>query len=194
MSTSPAMPPRISLVKEAQRHIAASLPTPGIAIDATVGNGYDTLFLAHQVGPTGTVYGFDIQDAALNSATTRLKSAGLLNRVKLIQACHANMADHIDPHQYGQINTVMFNLGYLPGHDKAVITRTDTTLAALDAALGLIVIGGTISIIAYPGHTGGNLETKVVAAWCSHMKANIKISHISLPDKAPRLFMLTKTT
>jgi len=45
--------------------LAAERIQPGDAvIDATVGNGVDTAFLAKAVGPKGVVYGFDIQQAA----------------------------------------------------------------------------------------------------------------------------------
>ena len=36
-----------------------------IVVDGTVGNGNDTVFLAKLVGPTGKVYGFDIQKEAI---------------------------------------------------------------------------------------------------------------------------------
>ena len=34
-------------------------------IDATVGNGHDTIILAHLVGDQGKVFGFDIQEQAI---------------------------------------------------------------------------------------------------------------------------------
>ena len=75
------MPAYISLVQEAHKLVAANLTPGGIAIDATVGNGHDTVFLAEQVGSGGKVYGFDIQQTALESARTRLIQACLFNRV-----------------------------------------------------------------------------------------------------------------
>ena len=36
-----------------------------IVIDATMGNGYDTKYLAEKVGENGFVYSFDIQEEAI---------------------------------------------------------------------------------------------------------------------------------
>ena len=33
-----------------------------IVIDATMGNGYDTKYLAEKVGESGVVYSFDVQE------------------------------------------------------------------------------------------------------------------------------------
>ena len=61
----------------AQQAVAAVLGPGGLAVDATVGNGHDTLFLARRVAPRGRVFGFDIQPAALAGARRRLAAAGL---------------------------------------------------------------------------------------------------------------------
>lgn len=50
---------------------------------------------------------------------------------------------------------VAFNLGYLPGGEKQVITRSETTLLALEAAKRILAPGGLISIVVYLGHPGG---------------------------------------
>ena len=49
-------------------------------IDATVGNGYDTVYLAGKVGETGREYGFDVQMEAIGATRARLNEAGLLDR------------------------------------------------------------------------------------------------------------------
>ncbi len=79
----------ISLTQEAHSLIKQKLHSGDIAIDATVGNGYDTLFLAKQVGTTGKVYGFDIQQAALDATRSRLQQANLLECLTLApgQSC-----------------------------------------------------------------------------------------------------------
>ena len=55
------MTQRLSLTEQAHNIIRKHLKVGGIAIDATVGNGHDTLFLAKQVETQGLVFGFDIQ-------------------------------------------------------------------------------------------------------------------------------------
>jgi 16S rRNA C1402 N4-methylase RsmH len=117
---------RVSLVSVAHSLIKAKLRPGDIAIDATVGNGHDTLFLVDQVSPSGKVYGFDIQQAAIDSTWAKVESCCNAPQrpecLTLIQANHADM-DEIIPAQYhGKISAIMFNLGYLPGSDKSIIT------------------------------------------------------------------------
>lgn len=125
---------------------------PGmIAVDATAGNGHDTLFLANQVGPSGKVFAFDIQEKALKATNDLLQQHGLANRVELIAAGHEHLLEYI--HQ--PIHTMVFNLGYLPGGDKTIITRPETTIKALRGGLELLVPGGLIVLTVYTGHPGG---------------------------------------
>lgn len=101
-------------------------------IDATVGNGHDTEFLSQLVGPKGHVLGFDVQAAAIDSATARLKAAKVAN-VQLVLAGHENVAQYLPANQ--PVGGAIFNLGYLPGADKDVITQGETTLAAINGIL-----------------------------------------------------------
>lgn len=187
-----------SLLQQAHAILENQLHNGDIAIDATAGNGHDSLFLAQQIAPTGLVYCFDIQAAAINATQNRLNTADLLNCARLIQHSHAQMAAHIAPQHHGKIEAVMFNLGYLPHGDKSIITETDSTLLALNAATELLATDGIITILAYPGHPGGDIETIQVANWCYQLnpdKFSVKIIHSAEPkDSAPRLFVLQKTT
>ncbi|MFA5985165.1 MAG: class I SAM-dependent methyltransferase [Methylococcaceae bacterium] len=188
--------PRISLPKQVQLLLSAQLQSGDTAIDATVGNGHDCLFLAQHIAP-GQVYGFDIQTAALTSTLAKIP-AELQPYVQLIQANHADMAAHIPKSAHGNINVIMFNLGYLPGGNKHLITQADTTLAALNSALMLLTQNGLLTVIAYPGHEGGNSETKAIECWCktldlSRLKLQIMDSDTDNPN-APRLFVIHKLT
>ena len=125
---------------------------PGmIAVDATAGNGHDTLFLANRVGPSGKVFAFDIQDKALKATSELLKQHGLADRVELVAAGHEHLLEYVRQ----PINAVVFNLGYLPGGDKTIITRPETTVEALKGGLELLVPGGLIVLTVYTGHPGG---------------------------------------
>ena len=62
-----------------------------IVIDATCGNGNDTLYLAEKV-TNGFVYGFDIQKEAIDN--TQLKVSDF-NNVSLIQDSHENVKQHV---------------------------------------------------------------------------------------------------
>ncbi|KAA8527192.1 hypothetical protein F0562_008579 [Nyssa sinensis] len=65
------------------------------------------------------------------------------------------------------VRLVAFNLGYLPGGDKAIITASETTLLALEAAKRILAPGGLISIVVYVGHPGGREEYETVQAFAS---------------------------
>lgn len=126
-------------------------------VDATMGNGYDTFFLWEQVGPSGIVYSFDIQKKSLEATRKRLKENNVTidsSNIKLILDGHENMGNYVKH----SIDTVMFNLGYLPGGDKEIITKPATTIKALSIALSLLKKGGIASLIIYYGHLGGLQE------------------------------------
>lgn len=164
----------MSVLSFAHKLTAERLTSGGRAIDATVGTGADTLFLAKAAGPRGGVYGFDIQPAALALAEERLRLAreeaqSALSPVTLLQQSHAAMAEAVPPQWRGTVSAVMFNLGYLPAGDadKTIITEPESTLAALQAALTLLRPGGIITAVLYPGHEGGGLEAAAVEAWAA---------------------------
>lgn len=144
-----------------ETHIA-----PGdCVIDATVGNGHDTLFLTGQVTSTGVVYGFDIQACALDATAKYLtgRSGEKVADVRLFHICHSMMDACIDSVHQQQISCVMFNLGYLPGGDHAFTTGPATTIKAIQCALRLLRPGGVISIIVYRAHDDAELEARAVA-------------------------------
>lgn len=187
---------RISLINTAHDLIRDILHPGDIAIDATVGNGHDTLFLAEQVTPSGHVYGFDIQQAAIDSALDKFRQAHIPECLTLIHASHADMSEKIPAALHGKIKAIMFNLGYLPGGDKSVITQTDSTLTALTVAARILAVNGIITLLAYPGHPGGDMETDQVKNWCEQLDTEqFEVSTIystEHKDTAPRLFVIRK--
>ena len=129
--------------------------SPGeICVDATAGNGYDTSKLAHLVGEEGFVYAFDIQREAVQRAGELLKGRSLLERVRLIQDSHA----HLDKHISVNIDFIIYNLGYLPGGDKAVRTNAEATISSIDKALAIMNPGAIMLVTSYRGHEGGLAE------------------------------------
>lgn len=133
------------------------------AIDATCGNGHDTLLLARLVGQAGHVWGFDIQQQAVDETTRQLVVAELSGRVTLLQTGHEELAQHVT----GPLQAVLFNLGYLPGGDRSIITRPETTALALEQSLLLLAAGGVLLVTIYPGHGGGADEQAVVESWAA---------------------------
>jgi 16S rRNA C1402 N4-methylase RsmH len=155
----------LSLVQQAHTIVAEVLKPGDIAVDATVGNGHDTEFLAQRVGRSGDVYGFDVQPKAIQSAQVRLAQSGVEDAVTFINAGHETLISKIPQEAHGKVSAVMFNLGYLLGSEKLIVTRRDTTLMALDAALKLLTSGGVITVVAYTGHPGGREEAEAVKEW-----------------------------
>lgn len=159
------MSPPFHLTQLAHDWMRDRLQPGDVAIDATAGTGRDTLFLAQTVGPAGRVYAFDVQPPALAATRQLLESHGMLPRTALFQAGHEEMLRHLPP-LAGQVRAILFNLGYLPGGDKSLVTRTSTTLAALKDSLTLLAPGGLLTVVCYPGHPGGSEESEAVIAFC----------------------------
>jgi predicted methyltransferase len=133
----------------AHRCVRPSL-TPGAwVVDATAGNGHDTVFLAQCVGTTGRVFAFDVQADAVRATTQRVVG---LPQVTLIHAGHEELQARLPAEAKGRLAVVMFNLGYLPGAARAITTKIETTLAALDQALAMVCAGGLVTLVLYPGH------------------------------------------
>lgn len=145
-------------VLEQSKYLAQSVTQPGdIAIDCTCGNGNDTLYLAELVGSKGRVYGFDIQEQALNNTKELLKSHEI-KHVELIQDGHEHVADYVDEAYKGKVSCAMFNLGYLPKGDKEITTKGETTLQAIEALFPLLRVNGLIILVVYSGHEEGQAE------------------------------------
>lgn len=188
--------PSVSLTKQTHLLLKPLLNPGDIAIDATCGNGHDTLFLAQNIAPSGHVYSFDIQQTAIDASSKRIQQAGFEANVTLFHAGHQFMREHIPKKHHGHIKAVMFNLGYLPRSDKKIITRSETTLTALNAALSLLVDSGILTILAYPGHNGGDEETLAVENWCNTVNNDFEIEIINSPNhhsESPRLFVIRRT-
>ena len=138
---------------------------PGdLVIDATAGNGFDTVFLAKAVGPSGKVIAIDIQEKAISATRKRLVKAAMSDRASLHLGCHANLKEIADG---GAPSAIIFNLGYLPGGDQSVITRAEETLPALGSAVEILRPGGCLAVICYPGHPGGDAEAIAVENFIS---------------------------
>ena len=178
------MNPCFNLLEMAHMSILRALKPGGLAVDATAGNGHDTLFMAGLVGNEGLVLAFEIQEAALAATRMRLQQAGLEQQVRLLATGHENMAQYLA--KLPPVNAAMFNLGFLPGQASGVainngpweassqplsagkvVTHPDTTLAALEALSLRLAKGGLISVHCYSGHVGGAEESRAVMAWAA---------------------------
>ena len=162
------------------------------AVDATVGNGHDTVFLAEVVGPAGRVFGFDVQDAAIASASVRVRD---LPQVTLNHCGHELLAERLPAEAKGQLAAVMFNLGYLPGGARLVTTATETTRAALSQALDFLKPGGLVTLVLYPGHPEGSVEAGAVRDFANGLGPSFAVAHwarLNTVKPAPELLVIER--
>ena len=177
------------LASEIRRQVVQSGDT---VIDATLGNGHDTLELAQLVGPQGHVIGFGVQEAAVRNTEARLREAGVLERCTLCLLGHEHMAEKVtEPVRY-----ISFNLGWLPGGDKSVTTHWETTYAALHSALCLLMPLGVCTVCAYPGHAEGNRERFELESFLSTLRPQdfnvLKQSFLNAGPGSPECFVIQK--
>ena len=179
-------------IKLAHLLMRQSLKPGDLVIDATVGNGHDTSLLAELVGSSGCVIGFDVQEAALAAAAKRVKN---LSQVKLVHAGHENLAEQLPADRHQSLAVVMFNLGYLPGAPKEIMTRAETTLAALRQALTHLKLHGLVTLILYPGHPGGEEEAEAVRSYVKQLTQSFAVTgyaRINALSPAPELIVIER--
>lgn len=163
-----------------------------VVIDATVGNGYDTQYLAEKVGNTGKVYGFDIQKQAIENTEKRLRKENLFDNVKLILDGHENMDKHINE----KADCIFFNLGYLPKLDHSIKTKPNTTIKALKKSLHLLKKNGILSICVYLGHEGAIEEKEEIEKLLFDLEQRefdvLKCSFKNQKNNPPQLILVEK--
>ena len=165
------------LTQRAQELVAQYLSVGMTAVDATAGNGHDTLFLAQCVGPNGMVHAIDIQEAAITATRQRLNAAGELTQVVLHCKSHANWSMILLNEHRTEIDAIMMNLGYLPSGDKLIATKSETTILAIQEAFAWLKPGGIMTILAYVGHPGGDEECNEVRTTLLQELGNASLLH-----------------
>ena len=141
--------------------LAESITKGETVIDATCGNGNDTLFLSKIVGSDGRVLAFDIQEQAIQTTKELISEHGFEN-VSVVNDSHAHIAKYVSPELEGHIGGAIFNLGYLPQSDKTIITTGPSTITAIDTILTFLKRNGLIVIVVYHGHEGGQTEKTLI--------------------------------
>ena len=172
--------------------LRAVTPPGACTVDATAGNGHDTLFLARSVGATGYVLAVDRQAQAIAATNEAIAAARIDASVTTVVADHRHLATLIDAHCTEAPTTIMFNLGYLPGSDKTLTTSAATTLPALDAALArLNPSAGVLSVMTYRAHPGGLAEHTAVLEWRDSLpRAQFRVSETAAPGEGPVLHLV----
>ena len=162
-----------------------------VVVDATMGNGYDTVYLAKKVGENGKVYAFDVQEESLKSTTKKVNKEEL-NNVELILDGHQNMDKYVKE----EVSCIVFNLGYLPRAKHQIITKADTTLEAIKKGLELLKPNGVMSIAIYSGHEGGMEEKNEVYKYTETLDQNyfnvLCTKFINQINNPPELLLIEK--
>lgn len=188
------MKPHLSL---AHHYWQSYLKNGDIVVDATCGNGLDTLALAKLAltSETGKVYALDIQAEAIKSTKEYLKKNlpdDLFERISLIQGCHSRFPAEL---ARNSVHLIVYNLGYLPKGNKSLTTQVETTLESIQKARNLLAPQGLISIMCYPGHEEGEREEialkEMLKMWDSHEWNCCYHQWVNRP-KSATLFLIRK--
>ena len=147
-----------------------------IAIDATAGNGVDTVFLADICRE---VIAFDISMQAIENTK---KACANHHNVIVLHQSHDQMINFIR-----KADVAVFNLGYLPKGDKSIVTLPESTIRAFNQAQ-LILRSGYLCITCYLGHPGGKEEHRAVLDWLSQNTEIIK-SYTYPIEEAPIAYL-----
>ena len=148
----------INLLEIEKNFLIPHIKKGGVAVDFTMGNGHDTLWLSEAMGEGGKVYAFDIQPQAVQNTEALLKEKAPAENYQLILDSHSNVLNYV----HEKICIGMFNLGFLPGANKAITTKRDTTMEAVRAAISLLDRDGALLIAVYPGHEEGTIEGQLI--------------------------------
>lgn len=169
-----------------------ALVSPGdTVIDATVGNGHDTLFLAKLLNGQGHLFAYDIQKKALENTKELIKkelSGEIQKPIELILGSH-------ECFKSCQAKLIVYNLGYLPGSDKLITTLAPSTIRSAETALTLLCPGGTICFTCYIGHLEGKEEFESLFNWSKELSTkDYSVSHHSWLNRkaAPSLLLISR--
>lgn len=154
------------IIPFAHELLSKAVKAGDVAVDATCGNGNDTLYLSTLVGEKGHVYGFDIQEQAIFNTKALLEKNERKN-CTLIHDSHALADKYIE--ESIQISAAIFNLGYLPRSDKRIITKPESTLIAVEKLLYLLKQNGVLILVVYAGHPGGSEEKEAIIQFAASL-------------------------
>ncbi|WP_342432689.1 class I SAM-dependent methyltransferase [Neobacillus sp. FSL H8-0543] len=167
-----------------------------IVVDATVGNGHDTLFLAELVGESGRVFGFDVQEQAISATKERLSQYGYLERVTIFHTGHEQLEKMIPSEYHGKITGAVFNLGYLPNSDKSIFTRPESTISAVEQMISVLAPEGIIVLVIYHGFPEGAVERDALLSYCQQIDQKtahvLKYQYINQQNNPPFIIAIEK--
>ncbi|MEZ4704011.1 MAG: class I SAM-dependent methyltransferase [Bdellovibrionota bacterium] len=138
---------------------------------------------------------FDLQNKPLNNKK-RLHLHTSASRISYFQESHTNMEMRISRSLHNCMDIIMYNLGYLPHGDKSITTLASTTLESFDQAYRLLRPLGWMSVLCYPGHPQGAIETQQVLTWIDNHQNHFELVEKSLgptPSNLSPIFLLLRS-
>lgn len=183
------------IIPFAHELLTRSVRVGDTVVDATCGNGNDTLLLCKLVGDSGHVYAVDIQQRAIDS-TKKLLSEHHYTNVTFIHDSHAKLDEYLPNDLKGKLGGAVFNLGYLPRSDKKIITKGDSTIRAIETLLEYIREKALVVIVIYHGHEGGAEEKEAVLNYVQKLDqkkfAVLKYEFINQKNNPPFVVAIEK--
>lgn len=167
-----------------------------LVLDATCGQGQDTLFLARAAlkEGAGEVHAIDIQGVALEKTRARLEQnlpEALLKQVSYYEMCHSKL----ERVETGPFDLIVYNLGYLPQGDKSLTTNSNSSIESFEKALKLLREGAFLSITCYPGHSEGALEEEATLEWAASLSSQYEVCHhrwLNRSKRSPSLVLIQR--
>ncbi|MGL4348479.1 MAG: class I SAM-dependent methyltransferase [Chlamydiales bacterium] len=168
----------------------------GTFVDATCGNGRDSLYIAKTLltPDNGRLFCIDIQSEAIYATQNLLCESvppKILQRISYHHTCHTKL-EFLPP----AIDIFVYNLGYLPGGNKLLTTNSDTTLFSLKKAMNYLSPTGIISIMSYPGHDAGKAELDSLLSFVSSLSCKYIVGRHQWTNRfrSPELFLIKQKT
>ena len=160
-------------------------------VDLTCGNGFDTLFLSNLAGHSGHVMAFDIQDTAIERTNILLHDKGKFNNYVIIKDSHEFMGKYLSE----KVDAAVYNLGYLPNHNKEIVTKPDITIRSINSLIPYLKDSGRIYIAAYTAQDKGCEISKISEYLNKINKKEYNVLHMKVINKEntpPELFIIEK--
>lgn len=164
-----------------------------VVIDATLGNGHDSLKIAEKMNISGKLYGFDIQESAIKNSHETLSALTEHHpAIELIHDSHANFKAHITQ----PVDFIIYNLGYLPKGDKTITTLAESTLQSVQSGLELLRGNGKMLIAVYHGHDAGKAEKMILETYLETLDQQyfhvFKQQFINQKNNPPFIYLIEK--
>ena len=176
-----------SILNKVRQIIDKHVKYKDLVIDATIGNGHDSLFISQYL-KEGYLYGFDIQKEAVEN-TQKLLNQNNFSNYTLFLENHKNIEKTLN-HLKNKISFIIYNLGYLPGGDKTITTKYKDTIQSLEGSINLLNKKGIILVTVYPGHKEGKKEEEQIIKFLNNQHIYYEIYKNTSHEIAPYLIKI----